>query len=177
MTVECPLDCEYLQQAHEFERPEMPPAEMPHSGIEISAEFLEEHEGLLSVLSAGIGMAAEQTPGAADADVREALAALSETYLTLDKGVVYEHVPQNRLAAHIFRRAQEAIAQIRQAGAGRGERRTRDGEVLRALVFLERVAVDRNNGRKHGRPFLAMLRRLHTREVAPPTASSMLLLP
>jgi len=128
------------------------------------------------MLSAAIGIAAEQTPGGVDADVREALAALSETYITLDKGVFYEHVPQNRLAANVFRLAQDAIAQIRHAAAGRG-RRTRDGEILRVLVFLERLAVDSDNGRKRGRPFLAMLRRLHTREEAPPAASSMLLLP
>lgn len=175
--MECPLDCEYLQQAHEFEKPQAPRAELPHRGIEITAEFLEEHEELLTMLSAAVAMAAAETPGAVDSDVRVALAALSQTYITLEKGVVYAHTPQNPLAANVFRLVQVTIEQFQQMDASRGGHRTRNRELLRLLVFLERVAIDRDNGRPRGRAFLSMLRRLHTREVAPPATSSMLLLP
>ena len=36
--------------------------------------------------------------------------------------------------------------------------KTRDADILRALVFLDVLAIDRDNGRKFGRSFLDALR-------------------
>ena len=175
VTVDCPFDCEYLIQAHQFERPETELAPLVHPDIEITEDFVIEHEQLLAILGAGIGLAAEQTPGSVDSDVREALESLVETYKTMDKGVFYEHIPQNPLAASVFRFTQQAIQQMRDAQAENRAHATRDGEVLRALVFLLRIANDRDNGRKRCRAFLGMLRQFHSRAVGEAPASPLIL--
>lgn len=173
--MDCPLDCPYLAQAHEFEKP--PALEsLPHPDVEVSPEFLEEHEQTLSFVSAAILIASRAIDGISDADVREALAGLTETYLTLSKGVVYEHLPQNPLAVQIYRDVQRSLAEIQQAEAPDGHR-VRDAELMRLLVFLERVAADRDNGRKRCKAFLGMLYRFHGRETIPETPSSTLILP
>jgi len=48
-----------------------------------------------------------------------------------------------------------------------GITRTRDGDVLKILVFLQRLALDRNNGRPRGRAFLDALRGFYPAPSAP----------
>ena len=55
-----------------------------------------------------------------------------------------------------------------------GMSKTRDADVLGALVFLQRLEYDRNNGRRRGRAFLDFLRALYDSApggaAAPPTS-------
>ncbi len=175
MTVECPLTCEYLQQAHEFERVERAEAPLAHSEIEISPDFLEEAEELLGLLGSAIFAVALETPGALDADVREALAALVETYITLEKGVLYEHTPANQLAADMFHSLQELIAEIKEGEIEETRQPVRTRDLLHALVFLLRLAADRDNGRKRGRAFIELLHRFHAPDTAALTDSRLIL--
>lgn len=180
ITVDCPLDCEYLQEARRHEKP-VPLAEdeIPNRDISISDRFLQEHEPLLAFLGRAVADAAFTTPGAVDFDVREALDALIRTYRTLQSGVYYESVPANLLAANIYRLVQEAVAGYRQQETQQlGVSRTRDADVLGLLVFLQRLELDRNNGRRRGRAFLDMLRHFYSEEAPPPEMSpSPLILP
>ena len=85
--------------------------------------------------------------------MREALDALIRTYRTLQSGVYYETRPQNPLAGAIYTAMQNAVAELRRHGTGTGGvTRTRDAQVLGLLVFLQRLELDRNNGRRLGRP-------------------------
>src|SRR3954451_7761106 len=114
MTVNCPLDCEYLQEARRHDRPPaLNPADVPNQDVRITEKFVEEHESLLTVLANVVCGAALDTPGAVDYDAREALEALIRTYRTLDSGVYYESVPTNPLAANIFRAVQNTVAELR----------------------------------------------------------------
>ena len=94
-----------------------------------------------------------------DTDAREALKGLIRTYRTLESGVYYESRPENPLAAGIFDAAQEAGRRLsreeRQATGHVADARLRHAK---ALVFLERLGIDRNNGRPRGRAFLDALR-------------------
>ena len=104
-------------------------------------------------------MAAFATEGAVDFDVREALDSLIRTYRTLESGFVYESLPANPLAANIHRSVQAAVAEFRQREQQKyGMSRTRDADVLGVLVFLQRLEMERNNGRQRGRAFLDGLR-------------------
>jgi hypothetical protein len=59
-----------------------------------------------------------------------------------------------------------------------GMARTRDSDVLKTLVFLERIELDRNNSRPRGRAFLDSLRYLYSGGDGPePAASGSLILP
>jgi hypothetical protein len=159
VTVSCPLDCEYLLESRRHDRPQpLDPHDLPHRDIEISEDFVEDRSDLIAFLGSEIARAALQISGAVDRDVREALDALVRTYKTLESGVYYESRPTNPLADGIFTAAQAAAAAFRKREQQEaGMTRTRDADVLRALVFLSRVEMDRNNGRPRGRAFLSLL--------------------
>jgi hypothetical protein len=162
VTVDCPLDCPFLQEARKHDHTEpLNPDELPNKDIRVTEEFLEEHETLLIGAMSSLMLAAFETPGAVDGDVREALDALIRTQRTLQSGVYYETRPDNALASHILSGMQEGLAEFRKKERETlGMTQTRDGEVVTMLVFLQRLALDRNNGRPRGRAFLDYMRDL-----------------
>ena len=180
VTVDCPLDCEYLQEARKHDRPpSLAGLEMPNRDIEVSEQLIEENEPLLASLSAALLNSALETPGVIDSDAREALDALARTYRTLQSGVIYETRPNNPLAAVIYSALQSAAREFRAEEHRRlGMTRTRDSHVLGMIVFLQRVEMDRNNGRRRGRAFIDSLRRFYSESsepVAAPDRSSLIL--
>jgi hypothetical protein len=161
VTVDCPSDCEYLQEARKHELlVEIDPATMGNPDIRVTEDFVGSH----TLLMLGIGGAVLGAAGptrAVDSDVREALASLIQTYRTLQRGVIYESLPTNPLAANLCREVQELVdAYLKEETRRLGMTKTRDMDVLRVLVFFERLAIDRNNGRPRSRAFLDLLRLL-----------------
>ena len=159
-TLNCPLDCEYLQEARKHDRPiPVNPDEFPNPDIRVTETFLREHEPLLLALGHGALMAALETAGAVDNDVREALAALIRTQRTLQSGLYYDTRPENPIAAELCRRIQAVVTEFCGAEAERLQvTKTRDFDVLVALAFLQRLEIDRNNGKPKGRAFIDFLR-------------------
>jgi hypothetical protein len=177
VTVDCPLDCEFLRQARKHEK-QQEPTEFPNRDIQLTDKLLRDNEDLLSFLSATILRTALGTPGVIDNDVREALDSLIRTYRTLQSGVYYESRPTNPLAAQIYGTLQEALAEYRKAEQQQlGMTRTRDADVLGLLVFLQHFELGQNNGRRRGRAFLDALRHVYcaTPEPEAPPASSLIL--
>jgi len=162
VTVDCPLDCPFLQEAHKHERIALlDPDSLPNQDIRVTEDRLAEHEDLLLAASKSLLEAAFDTPGAADSDVRAALDALIRTQRTLQSGVYYESRPDTPLANRIFSGAQAGLEEFRrQEREVVGMSRTRESDVLLVLVFLQRLALDRNNGRPRCRGFLDSLRSL-----------------
>src|ERR1700680_2474622 len=73
MTLDCPLDCEYLREARKHERPiEVNPDEFPNRDIRTPETFLPDPEPLLLAIARAVLDAAFSTPGAVDNDLREA---------------------------------------------------------------------------------------------------------
>ncbi len=165
VTVRCPPDCEFLMEARKHERTAgLDPAAIPHRDIAITEEFVESHADLISALSGALASNALGN-GAVDCDAREALASLIQTYRTLQSGVIYESLPANPLAADLHGAVQRAAAGFREEEReALGMPKTRDADILGALVFLDVLAVDRNNGRKFGRSFLDALLRFQLAE-------------
>jgi hypothetical protein len=159
-SVDCPLDCAYLQDAHEHERPpNFDAATLPNRDIEITEEFLETNQVLMAFLAISIFEGALQSPGATDWDVREALEALIKTYRTLQSGLYYETVPANMFAATMVSSVQTKIADIKKREAeATGVTTIRDAALLGVLAFLQRLEYSHNNGRKRSRAFLDFLR-------------------
>jgi hypothetical protein len=159
VTVDCPLDCEYLQQARQHEKiTNVEPGQIPFPEIQVSEKVMDENPALLSFLARTVLTTALSIPRVVDADVREALEALTRTYRTLESGVYYESVPANLLAAGLYRRLQEQLAEYRRQETQQlGVTKTRDGHVLAYLVFLDRVAVSYNSTRPRSRAFLSAL--------------------
>jgi hypothetical protein len=160
VTLNCPLDCVYLQEARKHERGAgVNPDEFPNRDIRVTDTFLRENEALLVSTGRAVLQAGLETPGAVDSDVAEALGALIRTYRTLESGLYYETRPDNTIAAELCRRIQTAVAEFRRAETEKLQMtRTRDTDVLGVLAFLQRLEIDRANRRKRGRAFLDFLR-------------------
>ena len=144
VTISCPLDCPYLVEARRHEKPhDLNPDEVPNRDVQVTEEFLREHEPLLVFLGSRLLEASLATAGAVDSDVREALQSLIRTYRTLQSGLYYETRPTNLVAAGIHQRMQEAVEGLRKELAEKNATPLRDVEILGTLVFLERVELTR----------------------------------
>jgi len=154
-SLDCPLDCSYLRESRAHEkRTELGPKQFPFPEIQIGEKFLRENEGLLMACAQAAVTAAFDTPGAVDRDLREALEALARTYKSLASGILYPTRPDSLVAQAVESRMQDLIQSHRQARAERTGVSTRDADLLGVFVFLLRVAIDRDNGRKRGRSFI-----------------------
>jgi hypothetical protein len=159
VTISCPLTCPYLAEARLHEKPHpLNPDEVPNQDVQVTEQFLREHEPLLMFLSSRLLEVSLAAPGAVDSDVREALQSLIRTYRTLQSGLYYETRPTNLIAAGIHQRMQEAVESLRKELAEKNSTPIRDAEILGTLVFLERIELNQNNGRPRGRAFLDYLR-------------------
>jgi hypothetical protein len=158
-SVDCPLDCTYLHDAHEHEKPpELDAATLPNQDIQITEDFLRVNEILMAFLAMSIFEGALKSPGATDWDVREALEALVKTYRTLQAGLYYETLPTNIFAAAIAAHVQTKMAEIKQNEIEAGGVPTiRDATILGVIAFLQRLEYSHNNGRKRSRAFLDFL--------------------
>jgi len=174
VTVDCPLDCQYLAEARLHEKPqEVKSEEVPNQDIPVSEDFLRAQEPLLIYLGAKLLEASITTSGAVDSDIREALDSLVRTYRTLQSGLYYETRPSNLIAAAIHQKLQESIDALRKQLAEKGATPVRDADLLGLLAFLQRVELHQNNGRPRGRAFVDYLRAFfpHDREHAPSASS------
>jgi hypothetical protein len=156
----CPLECDYLREARIHEKlVDVDPHTFPHQDIKITERFLVEQEPLLMAAAAALAEGALETNNAYDSDVREAIDAMIRTYRTLLSGLYYEALPDNNVAASIFRRARGRIEEFRERVAKETSHgSTRDTEVLGVLVFLQRMALDNDNERAKSRRFIDILR-------------------
>ena len=180
MTVDCPFDCVYLQEARKREKPaEIRPEDIPNRDIRVSDEFLQRNNSLAMFVSAHLAQSASQIPGLIDADVREALEALIKTLRTQQSGIYYESRPNNALAANLSSMVQAGIAEYRRSEQERlGMTHTRDADVLGVLCFLQRLELAYHNGRRRSRAFLDFLRtRMLPQAPAPAQPASSLIVP
>ena len=157
MTVSCPLDCEYLREARIHEKPSALPTDYPNKDVRITDEFLSTHEGLLTILSVSLAGACAERPEMIDFDVREGLEALIRTYRTLESGLIYETKPTNPLAAYIAEKLPNTVTDFDERLKAAGVSPLRDAVVLGVLVFLQRMEMHHNNGRRKGRAFISFL--------------------
>jgi hypothetical protein len=159
VTIDCPLDCEYLKDAHKHEKPPpLDPQQAPSRDIEVTERFVQERQDLLGVAGRCLLEAAIETPGSVDSDLREALDALVRTLKTRESGLIYETRPNNPYAAGIQQRFRQKMDDFQERLREQlGMATVRDADLLGVLVFLQRVEFTRNNGRKRGRAFVGML--------------------
>ncbi|MFB3777060.1 MAG: hypothetical protein ACE141_05590 [Bryobacteraceae bacterium] len=159
VSLDCPLECSYLQEAHRHERPpDLDPDQMPNKDVEITERFVEEHAPLFTFVSRALWKSTLASTGVIDADVREALDAMTRTYRTMQSGLVYETRPANLVAAGVQQRLAAELDGLRkQLREETGMETLRDADVLGVLVMLQRMEFTRNNGRPRGRAFLDFL--------------------
>jgi len=162
VTLDCPSDCPYLRQAREHEKPR--PAEQFDAAtlflqVEISEKFSYEREHLLMGLSYALAQAAHADRGLNDGDLIHALTAMCTSYERLvNSGLHYEQPLTGRSQHAVAMQVEEMLKQYREAEHKQlGFSRLRDSDVLKALVFLLRLAHGRTSGRPKSRAFIDFL--------------------
>src|SRR5438477_11485487 len=77
VTLACPLECEYLREAHRREKPvPLPQGQLANPDIAVTEEFIRSHEEFLLFCIFSLVQAVLQTRGAVDSDIIDALEAL-----------------------------------------------------------------------------------------------------
>jgi hypothetical protein len=184
VTLDCPSDCPYLQQArqHEHSRGESLPALF--AGVELSEELAYRREPLLGLLTQSLEQAARRDRTLHDSDLIEAMTAVAKTYETLvNSGLVYETRAPNPVQQAISLELQQAIDRYREAEQKQvGYSTLRDTEAFHILVLLARMAVAHTSGRPRSRAFCDFLtetfgRKKDTLIASPDEAGSRLIIP
>jgi hypothetical protein len=164
VTLDCPSDCVYLQQAREHEKPrsieELDQAAL-FPKVEIGDQFLYEQEHLILGLSYALAKSARIDHGVRDVDLIAALSALARNYETLaNSGLHYETPVTNLTHQAIAAEVQKMVKEYREAEQKHmGYSKLRDSDVLRGLVFLLRMGMVRTSGRPKSRAFVDFLYR------------------
>ncbi len=168
-TVLCPLDCEYLHEAHLHERvPEIDFAKVPNIEVDLTEKFLQENQEQLFILGAAVFESTAGSQGATDYDAREALEALIVSYKAMQTGLFYEAKPVNPYAATIYELVQRRVQEVRDLKA-KGDPTAielRDAVILGVLIFLQRLEYKNNNGRKRSRAFMEILQNFYRSQLA-----------
>ena len=162
MTLDCPSDCPYLQQAREHEKAR-DVSELDRAAlfpqVEITEQFLYEREHLLLGISFALAKSARAYRALADRDLIAALTSLANSYETLvNSSLIYEQRTANLEHQAITAEIEQMVKEFREAEQKHmGLTRLRDSEVLKALVFLLRLALSRTSGRPKSRAFVDFL--------------------
>lgn len=161
VNISCPLDCTYLREARQHERPaEFDPEALPHKEISVKEEFVYDHEELVLFCLFTLTDSALRTPGAVDSDLLNAIDALIRTYRTAESGLIYETRPEDKIAAAVQDEFTGSMAELqKQRSAQEGLSPFRDTDVMRALVFAQRYLLMERNGRPRGRAFIDFVQR------------------
>jgi hypothetical protein len=162
VTLDCPSDCPYLQQAREHEKPRA------HDGldavalflqVEVGDQFVYEHEHLIMGLTYALAKSARVDRVLNDRDLIAGLSSLARSYERLvNSGLHYDEPAQSLAQQAVAAELQTMIKEYREAELKHaGYSRLRDSEVLKALVFLLRMAHTHTSGRPKSRAFVDFL--------------------
>lgn len=161
ITLDCPSDCVYLQEARKHERrslKDIPEAAL-FSAVEIREQFLYDHEPLLTGLTFALAKAARTDRSIRDGDLIGALTALAQRQWTLvNSGLHMDGSTSSGMTQAIMQEIDATLAEYRKMEQKHmGYSALRDSELLQALVFLVRMAHMRTSGRPRSRAFVDFL--------------------
>jgi len=186
VTLDCPLDCPYLQQAREHEKPraadQIDPAAL-FLEIDLPDQFMYEKEHLLMGLTFALAKSARSDRGIHDQDLISSLAMLAKAYeRRVNSGLYYEQTLTRESERRVAVEVENMVREFREAEQKHmGYSSLRDSDVLKALVFLVRLAHGRTSGRPKSRAFVeflfAQFPEKDSSVLTPPEAGSRIILP
>jgi hypothetical protein len=186
VTLDCPSDCPYLLQAREHEKPRSADQINPAGlflQIEVSDQFMYEKEHLLMGLTYALAKAARADRSLHDQDLLAALSALTASYeRRVNSGLHYEQPLTSEMQRRVAAEIEIMVKEYREAEQQHaGHTSLRDSDVLKALVFLLRLAHGRTSGRPKSRAFVEFLFAQFPEKdaslIAPQEAASRIILP
>ena len=148
ITIDCPRECAFLSDARKHEAlVKLTPADVPHQDIAIDEDFVREQEWTVLWIGNALTRAMDEHR-AIDSEAREALAAVVNQH----RG--NEVRPENATVAALYDAVNTAIAQWKtKAPEDGGPGPLKDSELLRVLIFIQRLGLQYDNGRARGRRF------------------------
>lgn len=162
VTLDCPSDCTYLQQARKNEGAD-------HLGnvdraalmleVEVRETIVDELGAPLNGMSFAIAQAARRQRGIHDRDIIQALTAMAKTYQTqVNTGLIYEQPTETPVQQAVATGISRMLQEYRQVEEQhRGYSTLKDSDVLKLLVFTLRVGLGKTSGRPKSRAFLDFL--------------------
>lgn len=162
VSLDCPSDCVYLQQARRHER-QRSLDDLDRNAlfptVQVNEQLVYEREPLLVGLSFAVSKAARADAALRDRDVIAATSDLAAQYERLsNSGLHYEPANANPVQQALIAELRRMIAEYRELETKHlGYSSLRDNEVLQLLVFLVRTAWSRTSGRPRSRAFLDFL--------------------
>jgi len=159
VTLDCPSECSYLMQAREHEKPrpadQIDPAAL-FLQVEVSDQFMYEHEHLLMGLTYALARAARSDRSLNDQDLIAALSMLATSYQRrVNSGLHYEQPLTSESRRRVAAEVENMVKEYREAEQKHlGYSTLRESELLKALVFLVRLAHGRTSGRPKSRAFV-----------------------
>jgi hypothetical protein len=162
VSLDCPSECIYLQQARQHEKPrpieELAQEELFRQ-VNVSQQFYYDHEPLIAGLLFAAARVAFADRAVRDRDIIHGLTALAKAYETrVNSGLVYQEQTANLVHQALSAEIEKMIHEYREVEARNlGFHQLKDSDVLRALVFIIRMAHSRTNGRPRSRAFIESL--------------------
>jgi hypothetical protein len=162
VTLDCPSDCPYLLQAREHEKPrsadDIDPAAL-FLKVEVPDQFMYEKEHLLMGLTYALAKAARADRSLNDQDLIAALTVLTTAYQRrVDSGLHYEQPFTSEARRRAAAEIETMVKEYREAEQKHmGYSTLHESDVLKALVFLIRLALGRTSGRPKSRAFIEFL--------------------
>lgn len=162
VTLDCPSDCTYLLQSREHEKPRAAD-QVDRAGlflqVEVSDQFMYEKEHLLMGLTYALAKAARADRSLHDQELIAALTILTKTYERLvNSGLHYEEPITSEAQRRVAVEVETMVKEFREAEQKHtGRVSLRDSDVMKALVFLVRLAHGRTSGRPKSRALVEFL--------------------
>jgi hypothetical protein len=158
-----------LREARRHEPEQTPMIEnMPFPGIEVSDGFLTEHEHFIGQIAFQLLRHSLANPKTTDNDLQTAIEKLVRTYETLSSGIYYESLPEEGSQISVFRDIKKFLDEYQEKERQKGSLTPlREGDVIRSLAFLSRLAALHSNRRARGRAFIDFLRSTYPESAAP----------
>lgn len=123
--------------------------------VKITDAFLEQFQIPLALIATAVADAAIRSGKATDYDAREALEATIRKYRAADSGLIVDTAGVNPYATAIREGLEKGIDVFRNLEMeATGKLQTDDRDILKMIVFLQRLEFANNNGRRLSRAFL-----------------------
>jgi len=162
VTIDCPADCPHLLAARRYEiehRKPLAAQDFPFPDVQFPVDIIRRNGEALSGIGLTILSFAEQNSAVRDPEILAAVAALAETYRTLESGIYFERPPEAPLPRALYAHLAQSLQEFKQQEARQtGFSKLKDSEIFRLLVFLLRIGTRETNGRSRSRAFLDFLR-------------------
>lgn len=186
VTLDCPSDCPYLVQAREHEKPR-PADQIDPAGlflqVEVPDQFMYEKEHLLMGLTYALAKAARADRSLNDQDLIAVISVLATIYeRRVNSGLHYEPPLTSESRRKVAVEVENMVKEYRESEQKHmGYSTLRESDVLKALVFLARLAQGRTSGRPKSRAFVeflfAQFPEKESAVVTPQEAGSRIILP